>query len=203
LEKAILLLSGGIDSAALLWKVVRDHEIVALTIKHGRANKMEVKAAKALARLAGVAEHIVFKMDVILELEEHERGASAKMGVPSSYIPARNAVLFGIAAHFAELRGASVIFTGQIRDDEFPDSGQGFIDAYNEIIAVGKPPRLGATTRIVAPLITMKKGEVVRMAVQLGVPIRKTWSCHLDGKAPCGACDGCRSVSAFLEGAHP
>jgi 7-cyano-7-deazaguanine synthase len=200
LEKAILLLSGGIDSATLLWKVRREYEVHALTIKYGRANRMEVRSSKALAGLAGVAEHIVFNMDNMLEMEAYERGASAKLGVPSSYIPARNAAIFGIAAHYAELRGASLIFTGQNQDDNFPDSRQDFIDAYNRIIAMGKPAMSGRSTKLVAPLISMKKAEVVRMARQLDVPIEMTWSCHRDGKTPCGSCDGCRSVSGLMEG---
>lgn len=199
MQKAILLLSGGIDSATLLWKVRREHEVHALTIEYGRVNRMEVKAAKALARLAGVAEHIVFGMDDLLELEELDRGASAKLGVPSCYIPARNAIIFGLAAHFAELRGASAIFTGQIRDDTFPDASQAFIDDYNRIIAMGRPPGVATETRIAAPLIRMGKGDIVKMAKRLGVPIEKTWSCHRDGETPCGICEGCRSVSSFLK----
>ena len=203
MEKAILLLSGGIDSATLLWKVRKEYEIHALTIKYGRVNRMEVKSSKALAKLVGVAEHIVFSMDVILELEGYECGASVKLGVPSSYIPARNAVIFGIAAHYAELRGASVIFTGQNQDDNFPDSKQNFIDAYNRIIAMGKPAKLGTIAKLVAPLIRMKKVEVMKLAKQLGVPIEMTWSCHLDGRVPCGSCDCCRSVSRLIDEAWP
>jgi 7-cyano-7-deazaguanine synthase len=200
LEKAILLLSGGIDSTTLLWEVGRGYEVHALTIKFGRANRMEVKSARALARLAGVAEHIVFGMDAIQELEEHERGGSARLGVPSTYIPSRNAVIFGIAAHYAELRGATVIFTGQNRDDDFPDARQSFIDIYNEVIAMGKPRKGAHAVRLVAPLIGMRKAEVVGLAKRLGVPLRKTWSCHLDGRVPCGSCEGCRDASALLRG---
>lgn len=200
MEKAILLLSGGIDSATMLWRVRHEYEVHALTIEFAGTNRMEVKASKALGRLAGVAEHIVFGMDDILEMERHERGSSPRLGVPPSYIPARNAIIFGIAAHYAELRGASVIFTGQNRDDDFPDSGQDFIDAYNRVIAMGKPPGLGMRTRLVAPLMAMRKAEVLEMARRLGVPLEKTWSCHRDGRAPCGVCEGCRSVSALLKG---
>jgi len=199
LKKAILLLSGGIDSATLLWKVREEYEVHALTIRYGRANRMEVKSSRALARLAGATEHIIFSMGNMLELEAHEPGASARLGVPSCYIPARNAVIFGIAAHFAELRGASVILTGQNRDDDFPDSRQGFLDAYSQIIAMSKPPKLEMKTRLVAPLIGMRKVEVFRMAKELGVPLEMTWSCHSDGEVPCGACDGCRSVAELVE----
>lgn len=199
MERAILLLSGGLDSATLLWKLRGEYRVHALTLRQGSVNRMEVKSSKALARRGGVAEHIIVTMSVLQELDEYDPGRCRRLGVPSSYIPANNAVLFGIAAHYAELRGASVIFTGQNLDDRFPDSGQGFIDAFNRIITIGRPPMLKGSTRVVAPFIGMRKAEVARLAKSLGVPIQITWSCHMDGPVPCGSCEGCRSMNESLK----
>jgi 7-cyano-7-deazaguanine synthase len=199
MEKAILLLSGGIDSATLLWKLMGEYEIHALTMRHGRENRMEVRAAKSLTKRARVIEHIIFNLSVVSELDEWEPGGSVRLGVPSSYIPGNNAILFSIASHYAELRGASIIFTGQNLDDRFPDSGQDFINAFNRVIALGRPSMLAGSTKVVAPFMRMKKAEIVRLAKRLGVPVNMTWSCHRDSTAPCGSCDGCRSLSASLK----
>jgi 7-cyano-7-deazaguanine synthase len=195
MEKAILLLSGGLDSATLLWLMRSEYEVHALTLRHGRSNKMEVRSSKALAKRGEAAEHIIVDLEILLELDEYKPGGGAILGVPPSYIPARNAVLFAIAAHYAELREASMIFTGQNMDDKFPDSGQDFLDAFNSIITMGRPARLKQGTRVIAPFIAMRKVDIYRLAKRLGVPIDLTWSCHRDGQAPCGSCEGCITVS--------
>uniref|UniRef100_A0A7C3EZX8 7-cyano-7-deazaguanine synthase n=1 Tax=Candidatus Methanomethylicus mesodigestus TaxID=1867258 RepID=A0A7C3EZX8_9CREN len=195
---SILLLSGGLDSATLLWEMKGMDEIVAITAKYGDSNTREVAAAESLAKLAGVKRHITVDLGFLREVSEAGNG-SVPAGVPPTYIPSRNLILFGIAAHYAELIGARRIMTGHIFSDKFPDSGEAFIDIVNEALLAGTFLRAEGGQIISAPYLSLTKKEVARKAIDLGVPIGLTWSCYLNGESPCGICGGCRESEESLE----
>lgn len=194
---SILLLSGGLDSATLLWETKGTDEIVTITAKYGDTNIKEVAAAERLAKLGGVKRHITVDLGFLREVSEAGNG-NAPIGVPPTYIPSRNLILFGIAAHYAELVGARRIMTGHISSDRFPDSGKAFIDIVNEALLAGTFLRPEGGPIISAPYLSLTKKEVARKAIDLGVPIELTWSCYLDGESPCGICGGCRELEESL-----
>lgn len=196
-KRAILLLSGGLDSAVLLWTIKDDYEVTAITAKYGAENTREVKAAAEISKMAGIKRHIIIDLGFLKEVHETEGGKVPK-GVPPTYIPSRNLILFGIAAHYAELIGASRILTGHISSDAFPDSKKEFIDAVNYAISVGSFLRNDESPIILAPFLSMQKEEIVRKAAELGVPLHLTWSCHLNGEAPCGLCEGCLGLGEAM-----
>jgi 7-cyano-7-deazaguanine synthase len=195
--KAIVLLSGGIDSAAAMWLVKERYKVYALTFKLHRRNLHEVRAAKRLARRANVEKHIIVDTGFLREVSElvnlKKNPAVEGLHMPPTYIPSRNTVFFGVAAYFSEIIGAKYIITGHGLIDPFPDSKPEYLQAIN--LALKRGSWLGRTyrTKIITPLAKLDKKEIVKLALTLGVPTDLTWSCHKDGMKACGRCGGCIS----------
>jgi 7-cyano-7-deazaguanine synthase len=211
--KSVILLSGGLDSATVL-AIARSEgrECLALSIVYGQRHNIELQAAQRVARAIGVAEHVVFPFDLRVF------GASALTadidvpkdtvdvpGIPITYVPARNTIFLALALGFAEARQASEIWLGvnAIDYSGYPDCRPEFLDAFQQVIWTGT--RSGVEhrePRIVAPLVTMSKADIIRRGVSLGVDYSLTHSCYdpaADGRA-CGHCDSCRLRSAgFVE----
>ncbi|HEX6177676.1 MAG TPA: 7-cyano-7-deazaguanine synthase QueC [Thermoanaerobaculia bacterium] len=202
--KAVVLLSGGLDSATVL-AIARDQarECIALSFVYGQRHGIELEAARRVARTIGVLSHIEFELDL------RQFGASAltgdlavpkdevgKPGIPITYVPARNTVFLAIALACAEARGASEIWIGVNALDYsgYPDCRPEFIDAFQDVIDKGT--RSGVEKgepRIVAPLLHLSKAEIIRRGTSLGVDYSLTHSCYdpaPDGRA-CGHCDSC------------
>jgi len=199
MSKAIVLLSGGLDSAVALSWAKRQWQVYALTIKFGAVNSNEVNAAKKLARLAGVTRHIIVDLEWLKQISEigHKAQLSveARRRFPPIYIPSRNIIFFGIASHYAEIYGARYIVTGHSLWDPFPDSKQPFVKAMNAVLARGSWLGKKSRVRIITPFSNAEKKTILKLAVRLKVPVHLTWSCHRNRKAPCGTCDGCVSRS--------
>ena len=202
--KAVVLLSGGLDSAIVL-AIARNEgrECLALSIVYGQRHHVELEAARRVAAAIGVAEHVVYPLDLRVF------GASAltadidvpkdtidSPGIPVTYVPARNTIFLSLALGYAEAREAEEIWIGVNALDYsgYPDCRPDFIDAFQQVIWRGT--RSGVehqTPRLIAPLLHMTKAEIIRRGVSLGIDYAITHSCYdpsADGKA-CGHCDSC------------
>lgn len=187
--RALVLLSGGIDSAvALWWARRRFREVRALTFHIAYRAGPERRAARRIARAAGVR---LEEIAVPFLRESHDPAR------PRGYIPARNLVFYSIALARAEASGAGAVAGGHTRDDasRFPDAGRSFFLNLESLAASGGYPRV----RILTPLARLDKAGAVRLGLGLGVPLRLTWSCYGRGPRPCGKCPACRERSAAFE----
>lgn len=197
--KAILLLSGGIDSATLLYIMLRrKYEITALTFDYESEGSREINAAREIAKRAGV-RHEVYEIEFYKRLRNSPSSSHTKIfdsdkGISNAYVPARNIVFFGLAAALAESDDASIIMSGHNKGDQerFPDADSKFVRAINRVIQLGlknKDIRL----KVAMPLRRFNKIQVLKRAIRLKVPLELTWSCYNNGEEPCNLCYGCIS----------
>lgn len=202
--KAVVLLSGGLDSATVLAMARSEQrECLALSFLYGQRHEIELRAAERVARSIGVTEHVVYRLDLRIfgasaltadiDVPKDAEGAE---GIPVTYVPARNTIFLSLALGFAEARGAEEIWLGinAVDYSGYPDCRPEFVEAFQKVIATGT--RSGVESghpRLVAPLITLSKSEIVRRGSALGVDYSLTHSCYDpagDGAA-CGHCDSC------------
>lgn len=206
-RKAVLLLSGGLDSSTCLLVARRDgFEIHALSFDYGQRHSIELARAQEIARRYGAAEHRVERLDY------PGRGASAltdpavavprgrdpgTAAIPATYVPARNALFLAHAAAWGETIGAHDIFIGaNVLDySGYPDCRPEFLEAFERALNLGTKAGVEgeARFRIRAPLIAMRKAEIVRLAASLGLDFGLTSSCYDPDPTgmPCGRCDSC------------
>jgi 7-cyano-7-deazaguanine synthase len=118
---------------------------------------------------------------------------------PPTFVPGRNTIFLGIAAHYAEIYGAGHIVTGHIGRDPFPDSKPAYIRAMNNALSKGSWLRKRHRVEIITPFSRSRKEDLVRLAGRLEVPLGLTWSCHWNRKKPCGKCQGCLDRSRAFE----
>ncbi len=207
--RAVVLLSGGLDSATTLGLALRDgFSAHALTVRYGQRHSIEVERAAALARLLGSASHEVVWVDLsfaggsaltdraIAVPKSRPADEIGRAEPPVTYVPARNTVLLALALAWAEVLGAEDIFIGVNAVDYsgYPDCRPAFIEAFEALAAVAtRAGTEGRRFRIRAPLLHMAKGQIVRLASAVGVDFRLALSCYDPGSdgTPCGACDAC------------
>jgi len=210
MKKAIVLLSGGLDSATtLLYAKSEGYKCLCLIFDYGQRHKRELTSARKIAKKAGCEWRTIrFKLpwkgssllDKSMKVREfsqlHELNVLYELKklkkAPSTYVPGRNIIFLSFAVSFAEAMSADAIFIGANAIDYsgYPDCGPEFLEAYRK--AVKKGTRGSAKIKIKAPLIRKSKKEIVKLAKRLRVPLRLTWSCYKGGKRPCGRCDSCR-----------
>jgi 7-cyano-7-deazaguanine synthase len=203
LTKALVLLSGGIDSATALYMTKRETpDIYSLNVSYAQASYHEAEAAKTLAAAAQVKEHFAVSLPFYKDIQARYHPPESNI-ITSAYVPARNLVFYGIAAAYAETLMASKIVFGSNADDSkvLPDATPQFIQLMNELFRAGTRTGIeGAPAQIVNPLINYDKANVLRLAIELGVPLDLTWSCYEDVLVPCGKCRGCLTrLMAFQE----
>jgi len=208
MKHAIVLLSGGLDSATTL-AIARSqgYETYALSFDYGQRHKRELEAAKKIAESFDAKKHLVVKIDNQIlggsALTDHvdvPKSRSNKeigAGIPVTYVPARNTIFLAHALAWAETIGAGHIFIGANAIDYsgYPDCSPEFMALFETLANIGTKAGIeGARLQIHAPLIKMSKADIVRKAVELGVDLSLTHSCYdplPDGRA-CGECDSCR-----------
>ncbi len=201
-KKAIVLLSGGLDSATTLYDALsRGYEVRALVFDYGQRHRKEIGAARAVARAAGVGLQVVhismpWKGSSLLDMNTRVPvGGVKKDGIPSTYVPARNIIFMSFAASYAEAVGARTIFIGANALDYsgYPDCRSAFFRAFQKALDAGlKAGVEHHGVRIETPLLRLSKAQIIRLGLSLGVPYEKTWSCYQGGAKPCGVCDSCR-----------
>jgi len=212
--KAIVLLSGGLDSATAL-AVARAEEraCYGLTLGYGQRCRAEIEAARQVAAAMGTAEHRVIELPPgslggsaltgDFEVPKGELPAGGPEGIPITYVPARNILFLSYGLAWAEAIGAGEIFIGVNAVDYsgYPDCRPEFIEAYQKVIEVGTRAGVeGGGIRVRAPLIDLPKHEIIRRGLELGVDYALTVSCYEPdaGGRSCGRCESCRlRLAAF------
>lgn len=213
MKKAVVLLSGGLDSATALYLAKSEgFKVTALSFDYGQRHNVELNLAKKLAIKAGVENHKIIDLklsswggssltDTSLELE---KGDINRTDIPVTYVPARNMVFLSVAASLAESIESQDIFIGvsEVDYSGYVDCRQDFIDAMEQ--AINKGTVMGAEKnlpiKIHAPFINMTKAEEIKLGLGLGVDYSLTWSCYKGGDRPCGKCDSCLlRAKAFQE----
>lgn len=215
-RRAVVLLSGGLDSATALAVARADgYECRALSLDYGQRHHSELDAARVVARHLGAIEHRVMRLDMgpfagsALTDPGINVPESPSEGIPVTYVPARNTIMLSLALGWAEVLDADAIYIGVNALDYsgYPDCRPDFIAAYQRLADVATKRAVeGRPIRVAAPLIDLSKAEIIRLGIRLGVDYSLTVSCYqadFSGRA-CGLCDSCRlRRMGFLEAGLP
>src|SRR5438874_3087594 len=201
MAKAIVLLSGGLDSTVCTALAARDHgAVLALSFDYGQRHRTELERAASIARHYDAEQ-------LIVSIDASQWGGSALTdpaiaipapgaeGIPATYVPARNLIFLSVAMGVAEARDADVVVIGVNALDYsgYPDCRPEFIESFRGTAALAlKRGVEGRPVDIRTPLIHLSKADIVRLGVEIGAPLDLTWSCYLGGPSPCGECDACR-----------
>jgi 7-cyano-7-deazaguanine synthase len=198
MARALVLLSGGIDSATALYLAKKDYyEIYTMNMVYTQTYDSEAEASRKLATEAHVKEHLSIYLPFFKDIENRYH-PQPSITISPAYLPARNIIFYGIAAAYAETLGTSKIVFGSNADDarELPDARPSFVRLMNALVRVGtRAGTEGRSTEIVNPLLELSKTDVLKLAIKLRVPLQLTWSCYENTKTPCGKCRGCRMRS--------
>ncbi|WP_341526956.1 7-cyano-7-deazaguanine synthase QueC [Nostoc sp. UHCC 0302] len=213
--KAVILLSGGLDSSTILYKAKVDgYECYAISFDYQQRHRRELESALLVAQKAGVVEHQVVNFDLrqwggsaltddAIDLPEKRSLNEMSQNIPVTYVPARNTIFLSFALGYAEAIAAECVCIGVNALDYsgYPDCRPDYIQAMQEVYRLGtKQGREGQPISIVAPLINLKKTEIIQLGNQLAVPWELTWSCYTGASVACGVCDSCRlRLAAFAE----
>ena len=200
-SKAVVLMSGGMDSCVATAIARCDYDIAALHASYGqRTERRELQSFHAVANHLGAFARLAVKLDhfkaiggsSLTDSSMPIRDADpASREIPNTYVPFRNAHFLSIAASWAEVLGATKIFIGAVWEDSsgYPDCRPEYYEAFNRVIRAGTRPSTNIT--IETPLIHLSKRDIVKKGVELGAPFDLTWSCYRDSDAACGVCDSC------------
>ena len=218
--RAVVLVSGGMDSATTLARAVEaGFEAHALTVRYGQRHAVEVERARELATGLGAISHKIVDIDLrtfggsaLTDDRVPVPGAReprARSGAPSTYVPARNTLFLTLALAWAETLGARDLFVGANAVDYsgYPDCRPEFLEAFERLANLGTRAGVeGRSFRVQAPLMRWTKGEIVREASRLGVDLARTVSCYApsDAGSPCRACEACAlRATGFREAGLP
>lgn len=209
MPKAVVLLSGGLDSATALAVARREgFDIYALSVDYGQRHRIELDRAAAIARQLGAVEHRVVQLDLRtlggsaltddIPVPKDRTDDTIAHGVPVTYVPARNTILLGLALGYAETVGAfDLVIGANVLDySGYPDCRPEFLAAFENLanLATRAATEGSGRFRVRAPLLTLTKAEIIRLGTTLGVDYALTISCY-DPDAtgrPCGRCDSCQ-----------
>lgn len=200
--QAIVLVSGGLDSAVCLALAVQEYDVSLLHINYGqRTEARELQAFNELADHFGITRRLVADISYLKEIGGSslvDEGMAVEKGVPqpgqqipSTYVPFRNAHILCVGMSWAEVTGAEALFIGAVQEDGsgYPDCTQEFYDKFAAAADAGTKPQTKVAIR--TPLITMNKGQIVRRGLKLGAPLHLTWSCYTESDQACGQCESC------------
>ena len=201
-KKAVVLLSGGMDSAvtAAIAKSL-GYELDCLHLNYGqRTEQREQSQFNELCNHFEAKNRLVTDVKFLSQIggssltDEKINITDADLdssSIPSSYVPFRNANILAIATSWAEVLGAEALFIGAVYEDSsgYPDTRRDFFDAFEKVIDKGTKPE--TQIKIVTPIIDMRKDEIIQKGIELGVPFEKTWSCYKNNDIACGKCDSC------------
>jgi 7-cyano-7-deazaguanine synthase len=196
-ERALVLLSGGIDSTvSLYWALSKGWEVRTLEFEYYQRPRREKTACRHLRERVGIVSPIIVPLGFVREvsdLDERELVGSFWGQAPQGYIPSRNLLFYSFAAYYAEIMGARYIVGGHNRGDaeEFPDAGSKFFGQMNELLKSSMWSHSKLNAEIILPLMGLGKAEVVRTGEALKVPFELTWSCYHNAEVPCGVCGSC------------
>jgi len=199
--RAVVLLSGGMDSCVCAALAARDHEAAAVHVSYGqRTEEREHRAFLAICDRLGIKDRLVVRNEALRAIggsaltDERiavpEAGPQIGHGIPVTYVPFRNAHLLAVAVSWAEVLRAEKVYIGAVQQDSsgYPDCRPEYYRAFNEVVRAGT--REGRIA-IVTPVIGLRKAEIVRLGLELGAPFDLTWSCYSREDVACGVCDSC------------
>lgn len=201
-DKAIVLLSGGLDSCVCMAEAARDFDVAALHLNYGQRTEAREQAAfNAIADHYGASERLLADVTHLRDIGGSslvdsgmavETGLPDGEGVPSTYVPFRNANILAVGVSWAEVIGARALFIGAVEEDGsgYPDCTRTFFDAFAAAVDAGTRPDTRLEIR--TPLIALDKAGIVRRGLELAAPLELTWSCYVDGDRACGECESCR-----------
>ncbi len=213
-ERAIVCLSGGMDSTVCAAIAAQTYELGALHVSYGqRTEARELEAARAVAAALGIARFLHLEMDLFrriggsaltdasIAVPETKAGAELASGaeIPVTYVPFRNAHFLSAAVSWAEVLGARTILIGAVEQDSsgYPDCRPEYYQAFQRLIDLGTRNR---DIKVETPLIHLRKSAIVKLGVEAGAPLDVTWSCYQGHKQACGVCDSCLlRLRAFAE----
>ena len=221
-RKAVVLLSGGMDSCVSAAIAVESHGVDNIVLLHAsygqRTQQRERRSFDEIADFYGVKRRLVADLNyfrsiggsaltdtniAVPELELHSAGEHGS-SIPVTYVPFRNAHFLSIGVSWAEAIGAAAIYIGAVAEDSsgYPDCRPEYYRAFQELIRVGTRPE--THIEIVTPVIQMKKDEIIRRGLALHAPLHLTWSCYQGEELACGTCDSCllRLRAFTLAGVH-
>ena len=206
MKKAVILLSGGLDSATTLAIAKSEnHELSAVSFDYGQRHSCELRCAKRIAEHYDVKDHKIITIDLrtiggsaltddnIAVPEARDLECISK-NIPTTYVPARNTIFLSYALAYAEVLDAESIFIGANARDYsgYPDCRPEYYTAFQELARLGTKRGIeGEPIEIRYPLIDMTKSEIIQKGLELGVPYELTWSCYKGGDKPCDKCDSC------------
>lgn len=208
---AICLVSGGMDSCVTAAIANEENdELAFLHVSYGqRTEKRERQAFEALADHYNVKSRLVISLEHLAKIggssltDDRIAVTTANLtapGIPSSYVPFRNAHLLSAAVSWGEVINATAIYIGAVAEDSsgYPDCRPEFYDAFQNVLDIGTKPETRIT--IETPVIAMRKSEIVQRGIELGAPLHLTWSCYKESESACGNCDSCAlRLRAFRE----
>ena len=213
--KAVVLLSGGLDSSTVLYQAKADgYECYAITFDYQQRHRRELESAIAIARRSGVKDHQLVRFDLrqwggsaltddTFDLPKARSQQQMSESIPITYVPARNTIFLSFGLAYAEAIGATALYIGVNALDYsgYPDCRPDYIQAMQDVFRLGtKQGREGEPIQIITPLIQLRKTEIIELGNQLGVPWQDTYSCYAGGEVACGVCDSCRlRLAAFAE----
>ena len=201
MKKAIVLLSGGVDSSTSLYIAKKQgFKVHALIFDYGQRHKKEISCAKRIAKKAKITYEVIklsfptigsALLDKKTKVPTNRSLKKIKSKIPATYVPARNLIFLSVASSFAESINAKAIFIGAHTEDYsgYPDCREDFFSSFKKTINKGL--KSGKKIKIYTPLIKKNKEEIIKLGLRLKVPFKSTWSCYNDSKNPCGKCDSC------------
>ncbi len=200
-DKAIILVSGGMDSLVTAAIASNDYELAFLHLNYGqRTEKRELKSFNDIADHFKVQQRLVVNIEYLEQIggssltDKNINVSKADLNsteIPSSYVPFRNANFLSIATSWAEVINAKKIFIGAVEEDSsgYPDCREVFYDAFNKVIGLGTKP--DTNIAIETPIIHLKKFEIIKKGASLDAPFNLSWSCYINEDKACGECDSC------------
>lgn len=203
-KRAVVCLSGGMDSATCAALAAQQYEAYALHFSYGqRTERRELEAARAVAQALHFREFLPLNMDlfrriggsaltdpsIAMPAARHNLSQPDK-AVPVTYVPFRNAHFLAAAVSWAEVLDAEAVFIGAVEPDSsgYPDCRPVYYDAFRELVRTGTRD---GNIKIETPLIHLRKSEIVRLALECGAPLDLTWSCYTGDEVACGECESC------------
>jgi len=199
-QRAVVLLSGGMDSCVCAALAARDHQAAAVHVSYGqRTEERERRAFFAICDRLGIRDRLLVRNEALSAiggsaLTDRDIGIpeSRSLGrdIPATYVPFRNAHFLSVAVSWAEVLGATQVYIGAVEQDSsgYPDCRPEYYRAFNEVVRLGTKD---GGIEIRTPLIRMRKSEIVRLGLELGAPFDLTWSCYGREDSACGVCDSC------------
>jgi 7-cyano-7-deazaguanine synthase len=212
-QRAVVLLSGGMDSCVCAALASRDSAAAAVHISYGQRTELRERLAfEGICERLGISNRLVVRNEALRAVggsaltdpriavpKAADSRREVDAGIPVTYVPFRNAHFLAVAVSWAEVLGAEQIYIGAVEQDSsgYPDCRPAYYRAYNEVIKAGtKEGRI----EILTPLIGMRKSDIVRLGLELNAPFDLTWSCYSREDSACGVCDSCvLRLRAFRE----